>query len=193
MKKRISALLLCVLVLSLCACGTASPQTTQPQDTSAETAIDAETTAAPQTAPTDADVETTTEAPTEPETFIAATVSVLFADDSLPPEGKYDTFNTGTEPPQTRIVLSTSATVRDFKVLALTNGDADEQGDMHFDVRELRSFDRLTADRPLVVSTTFYGLIPNNGISYVDETGATRTFAIDMSGEDGSLYLWEFK
>ena len=43
-----------------------------------------------------------------------------------------------------------------------------------------------------MVKTVFYGLIPNNGISYVDETGATRTFAVDMSGEDGSLYLWEF-
>jgi len=63
---------------------------------------------------------------------------------------------------------------------------------MTFDVEELYTLDRLTADRPLVVSTTFYGLIPNNGISYVDETGTTRFFAVDMSGEDGSLYLWEF-
>ncbi len=186
--------LLCLALLSLTACGTASPQTPTAPETIVETTQEAETTALPpQTeAPTETPTEAAAEAPTEPETFVQATVSVRFAESSLPADGQYETF-TAVESPQTRIMLSTNATVRDFKVLALTNGDVDEEGNMHFDVQELYTLDRLTADRPLVVSTTFYGLIPNNGISYMDETGATRTFAVDMSGEDGSLYLWEIK
>lgn len=190
MKKQFALILLCFVLLCLTACGAAEPKTTVP-DTSEDTTAAAETTALPETTAA-AETETETEAPTEPETFVAATVSVRFADGSLPPEGQYDTFDAESGEMQTQIVLSTDAVVRDFKVLALTDGDMGDDGKMHFTVKELKTYDRLTPDRPLVVKTVFYGLIPNNGISYVDETGATRTFAVDMSGEDGSLYLWEF-
>ena len=190
MKKQFVLILLCIALLCLPACGTAAPQTTTDRDTAAQSTALPDTTAA--AAETETETETETEAPTEPETFVAATVSVRFADGSLPPEGQYDTFDAESGEMQTQIVLSTDAVVRDFKVLALTDGDVGDDGKMHFTVKELTSYDRLTPDRPLVVKTVFYGLIPNNGISYVDETGATRTFAVDMSGEDGSLYLWEF-
>ena len=40
--------------------------------------------------------------------------------------------------------------------------------------------------------TTFFGDLPNNGVSYVGEDGATRNFAVNVSGEDGSLMLTEF-
>lgn len=192
MKKRVLTIALCLVMLSLCACGKPASQTTDTAETDASqsTTFAALTTVPQQTEPETA-TEPETEPQTEPETFVAATVSVRFLENNLPPAGQYETC-TAVESPQTRIVLSTNATVRDFKVLALTDGDMDDDGNMHFTTEEIKTFDRLTADRPLVVATTFYGLIPNNGISYVDETGKTRTFAVDMSGEDGSLYLWEF-
>lgn len=191
MIKRIAVILLCFALLSLCACGKAETQTaTSASEPSVEATAAMETTDAPAPIETQAETEAKTEAETEPETFIAATIDVDFAKDSQLVSGQYESFK-ALESPQTKIILSTNATVRDFKVLALTNGDVDEDGNMTFDVEELYTLDRLTADRPLVVSTTFYGLIPNNGISYLDETGVTRTFAVDMSGEDGSLYLWE--
>ena len=34
--------------------------------------------------------------------------------------------------------------------------------------------------------------IPGTGISYVDENGVTRRFAVEISGMDGSLILQEF-
>ena len=191
MKKQFVLILLCMALLCLTACGAPAMQTTTAQDAATEKTALPETTAA-EPGETAAEPETETEAPAEPETFVAATVSVRFADGSLPPEGQYDTFDAESGEMQTQIVLSTDAVVRDFKVLSLTDGDVGDDGKMHFTVKELKSYDRLTPDRPLVVKTVFYGLIPNNGISYVDETGATRTFAVDMSGEDGSLYLWEF-
>ena len=190
MKKRILAVVLCLALLGLCACGAVDTPSTEP-DTSVGTPSTAET-SVETTVTTDSAVSTSeAETPTEPETFIPATIDVDFTQESRLAGMQYETF-TATESPQTKIILSTNATVRDFKVLALSNGDVDDDGNMHFDVQELYTLDRLTADRPLVVSTTFYGLIPNNGISYVDETGATRTFAVDMSGEDGSLDVWEF-
>ena len=186
MKRRIVLFVLCLALLSLCACGKAEPQTTA-AGTSTDTTASADTTdeaAAPETM-----TEAPTEMSTEPETFAAATIRVGFVAD-LPPQGQYDLF-TAVDSPQTKIILSTNATVRDFTVLELSNGEIDNDGEMRFDILELHKLDRLTPDRPLVVATTFYGMIPNNGISYVDETGATRTFAVDMSSEDGSLYLWE--
>lgn len=191
MKKQFVLVLLCMALLCLTACGAPAPQTTTAKDAATEKTALPETTAA-ESSETAAGPETETEAPTEPETFVAATVSVRFADGSLPPEGQYDTFDAESGEMQTQIVLSTDAVVRDFKVLSLSDGDMDDDGKMHFKTKELTSYDRLTPERPLVVKTVFYGLIPNNGISYVDENGATRTFAVDMSGEDGSLYLWEF-
>lgn len=39
---------------------------------------------------------------------------------------------------------------------------------------------------------TFSGDIPNYGISYVDEQGTTRNYALEVSGKDGSILLSEF-
>ena len=33
--------------------------------------------------------------------------------------------------------------------------------------------------------------MPNNGIMYTDEAGNTHYYALDISGEDGELYLWD--
>ena len=91
MKKQFALILLCFALLCLTACGAAEPKTTVP-DTSEDTTAAAETTALPETTAA-AETETETEASTEPEMFVAATVSVRFADGSLPPQGQYDTFH----------------------------------------------------------------------------------------------------
>lgn len=45
---------------------------------------------------------------------------------------------------------------------------------------------------PLVVGMTFFGSIPHYGISYTDENGSSKQFAIEQSGDDGSILLTEF-
>lgn len=103
----------------------------------------------------------------------------------------YDEFIADTTEPQVKVVFSTETDVRDFKVLALTFENADDNGRITFSAKELYALDTLTPKRPLVVGLTFYGTIPNNGISYVDESGKTRSFSLYESGEDGSLLLSE--
>ena len=76
-------------------------------------------------------------------------------------------------------------------MLALILEDADEQGTLTFAAQELYVQDVLAPERPLVVNMTFYGAIPNYGISYVDAGGTERRFAVEVSGEDGSLLLLE--
>ena len=77
--------------------------------------------------------------------------------------------------------------VSDFQVLALEMNEEYE-----FDTQAVCSLGTLTPETPVSVSLSFYGDIPNNGISFVDEDGSLRRYAVDMSGEDGSLYLWAF-
>ena len=80
--------------------------------------------------------------------------------------------------------------VTDFRVLALDM--TDDEDSFGFNTTTVYAKDVLVPDEPLRVSLTFYGDIPNNGISFVDEDGTFRQYAVDMSGEDGSLYLWAF-
>ena len=55
-----------------------------------------------------------------------------------------------------------------------------------------RLVDELSPDRPLLLNMTFYGLLPYYGVSYVDDSGETISYSINMSGKDGSVILTEF-
>lgn len=118
-------------------------------------------------------------------------VRVQFAKDALSGVSEYDVFVAGKSEHQVKVAFSASATVRDFKVLALSAPDF-KDGKMTFKVKELYTQGSLTPKRPLVVTMVFYGDIPNNGISYVDESGATKRFSVSISGNDGSLILAAF-
>ena len=96
---------------------------------------------------------------------------------------------------RTKVVFSTDRAVKDFKFLGLMMEDWDEKNSRPiFAVEELHSQAELTPERPLVVTLVFIGDLPNNGISYVDEGGATRRFALatNESGEGDYLMLVEF-
>ena len=93
--------------------------------------------------------------------------------------------------PQVQIVFTTDRTVRNVRILSLFAG-ADDEGNLQFEQSVLHRQSTLTPDRPLVVATTFYGDLPNNGIAYTDADGAEKQFAVEISGEDGSLGLYAF-
>ena len=82
--------------------------------------------------------------------------------------------------------------VRDVQVLSLDMTGFDDDAGITFDTETVYKLDELNPDAPIRLSLTFYGDIPNNGISFVDEDGATHRYAVDMSGDTGALYLWEF-
>ncbi len=119
-------------------------------------------------------------------------VEVNWAEDLMLDRSDYNEFTAETEDPQVQIAFTANGVVRDFKVLSLSLQDVSEAGVPTFEITELYSQDLLTIWRPLVVDTTFYGDIPNNGISYVDTDGITHYYAVSESGMDGSLLLTEF-
>ena len=49
----------------------------------------------------------------------------------------------------------------------------------------------MTPDTPVAVQLIFPGDLPAYGISYVDAGGDLRRFAIEVSGDDGSVLLEE--
>jgi hypothetical protein len=118
-------------------------------------------------------------------------VAARWAEEALSGYSAYDEFIADTTEPQVMILLSAEGSVRDFKVLKLNFEDIDESGKVMFSAIELYTQDMLAPERPLVVGMTFFGLIPNNGISFIDDSGTTRNYAINISGEDGSLFMEE--
>ena len=93
--------------------------------------------------------------------------------------GPHDTFVASESDPKTGVVFSVNNPIKNFKVLSL-----------HF--KELYTKEVFRPDRQLLVKFTFFGSIPNNGISYTDPNGKTRYYSISQSGMDGSLIFIEF-
>ena len=107
--------------------------------------------------------------------------------------GSHDEFVANTTPPQVGIVFFARRPVRNFKVLALEpKGYNTETKRMVYRITELYAKDVLSPEVPLLVKTVLYGDMPNNGFSYTDFNGQTRYFAVNPSGEDGSLRFIEF-
>lgn len=50
----------------------------------------------------------------------------------------------------------------------------------------------MAPEHPLAVTAVMYGDMPNLAVGYEDQTGAYHFAFVEMSGEDGSLYLNEF-
>lgn len=91
----------------------------------------------------------------------------------------------------TWIVFFCDEDVSDFKVLSLFLEDVSEDGTPIFTKTELYETEKLDSEKPLMVEMTFMGDTPSYGISYVNENGETKTFAVEMSGMDGSILLSE--
>ena len=105
--------------------------------------------------------------------------------------GGHDEFNLNDDEMTVKVVFSTESTVTDFRVLSISMQDYDDSGNFTFVAEELFTLAELTPERPLEAGLQFIGTIPNNGISFVDPDGNTKYYAVDMSGRDGSLFLWE--
>ena len=95
--------------------------------------------------------------------------------------------------PQSEILFTAESDTADFTLLTLTLDEAAlEAGEFAFSAEELYVYGTLTPECPLLVRLTFTGTIPRYGISFTDENGEVRRFALDVSGMDGSLLLTEF-
>ncbi len=93
--------------------------------------------------------------------------------------------------PQARILFTPSAELTHFQLLSVSLAGFDDNGEQ-WEAEPVYTLESLTPESPLLASVTFIGDMPNNGFSYIDAQGERRSWILDMSGEDGSLVIWEF-
>ena len=185
MKKFVIILTVLMLIFAFASCGGNEETTTAvTEETTAEetTAAAEETTAADETTETPEEVTAETK---------NATVTVEQVEDIAGENGTV--FNASSEEYAFYAVFKTDVKITDIKVLGLTFVDADENGVITFDKEVLHTVDEIGPDFNLAVHLTAEGSIPAYGISYVDSDGTTKSFSVNMSGEDGSLYLSAIK
>ena len=116
-------------------------------------------------------------------------VQARWAEDVLDGISDYHEVSVSTAEPLARVLLSCEYAVKDFKVLGI---EASMSSSLSFFTEELYALDELSPDRPLLLNMTFYGLLPYYGVSYVNSSGETISYSINMSGKDGSVILTEF-
>ncbi|MBQ9277797.1 MAG: hypothetical protein IJ224_04095 [Lachnospiraceae bacterium] len=213
MKKKIFCAMLVLSLGLLTACGDDKDSSDNKVFSKPETTAEA-TTEATTEAPTEATIETTTNEPAATEVITediteetdiqdgsteetgvsgngnCVTVSYL-SDYTMSLDG-VDFVTLSETAPIESILFSTEEKVTDFKVISLYMQDVDADGKPVYLYMEVYSKDELTPEHPLCVDVTFYGDMPNWGVSYVDPNGKTRYFAIEISGFDGSLLFTEF-
>ena len=106
--------------------------------------------------------------------------------------GPHDVFDATQGESHAGVVFSVNNPIRNFKVLSLHCKDIDANGKPNLLVKERYTKEVLRPERRLLVKYTFFGSIPNNGFSYTDANGKTRSYAVSQSGMDGSLLFIEF-
>ena len=77
--------------------------------------------------------------------------------------------------------------------LQLSVKNIDNDGNIEFLYEERYSLDTLTTDLPVCAGLVFPGDTPSNGFMYTDNDGNDHLFVLDVSGKDGSLYIWEYE
>ena len=117
-------------------------------------------------------------------------IQAHWAEDVLDGISDYHEVSVSTAESLARVLLSCEYAVKDFKVLGIEASPMSNS--LSFSTEELYALDELTPDRPLLLNMTFYGLLPSYGVSYVDDSGETLYYSINMSGKDGSVILTEF-
>ncbi len=86
-----------------------------------------------------------------------------------------------------QVILTALEPVEDVVLLKLDWEDFDVSWE------EAAPLGSLSAQQSVSITLEFIGDMPNNGIQYTDEAGVIHAFALDISGEDGSLLLWKLE
>ena len=128
------------------------------------------------------------------EMMAAGPVSVDYADEEL--LGRTDTCDLFVEyDGEFRVdaCFTTAETVTDVQFVELVLDEFTEDGAAFHVGETYYRADELTPERPLVIGTVFVGeVVPTRAILYTDAQGVARRYSLNMSGEDGSLFLLPF-
>ena len=91
------------------------------------------------------------------------------------------------------IMFTANNPVSDFKIVSLQYEDFKEDGTPKFLTNDVYDYGDLTPEQSLLVKLSFSGDMPNYGVSYTDSYGTEKHYALQQSGKDGSLVMFEFE
>ena len=91
------------------------------------------------------------------------------------------------------IMFTANNPVSDFKIVSLQYEDVKEDGTPVFLTEDVYTYGELTTEQSLLVKLSFPGDMPNYGVSYTDSSGTEKHYALQQSGKDGSLVMFEFE
>lgn len=200
MKKLTAFIALAVVITSLTACGGNEAPVETEEQTKEETVLSSETQVSksasdmPVTSEVISEMSETTLAEEPPAVSETAEnepqIRVEWADEAVltSDHDEYDIFEPSEE--QAKVVFTSDSPVNELVILELTLTDCSDEGVMTFIAYPAGSPD-ITPGKPLVIGFTFAGDIPGYGFQYEDADGNIRRFAIEISGEDGSLVVRE--
>ena len=118
-------------------------------------------------------------------------VRVQWAEDAGPLTD-YEEYTVSSAEPQVRIVFTADGPVTGFSLLELTMESINDSGEVEFTATPaLPQVSELLPGKPLVAGILFPENIPRYGFQYEDANGNIRRFALELSGEDGSLLIRE--
>lgn len=206
MKKLITFIAIAAAMTVLTACGGEAPSNTDTiEQTKEETVFSEETNitelSASETSVTSEvipETQETTLAEEPPAVSGAAEneplIRVKWADEAVltADHVEYDIFEPSEK--QAQVAFTSETHVNEFVILELTLMDCSDEGVMTFDAYPAASPSQIpdiTPGKPLVIGFTFMGDIPEYGFQYEDADGNIRRFAMEISGEDGSLIIRE--
>lgn len=119
-------------------------------------------------------------------------INIAWQRDSRLDLAQAESFSAPNATPSAKVVLTSDEALPNFKVLGLELANIDESGKVSYNVKTLYTKDRLQAEAPFVLTLTAFEFTPYTGISFEDDLGRVRQFAIGQSGMDGSVMLSEF-
>lgn len=112
-----------------------------------------------------------------------------WAEDALGDYLNYNELSVSSKEPVAQVLFSCDRAVKGFKVLGVQA--IPTESTVLYSTDDLFDCGELTPDCPLLLNMTFFGTLPYFGVSYVDDSGETISYSINMSGMDGSVILGE--
>ncbi|MBQ7534977.1 MAG: hypothetical protein IJT43_05080 [Stomatobaculum sp.] len=120
----------------------------------------------------------------------AALLKVDYAENGLAAYSACDEFTADAGDPAVKAMFTAEKTLKNLKFHKLYMKDVSNEGKVTWLTDEIYRQEEITPERPLVVTLVFYGDTPGYAVSYTAEDGTEQYFGLDMSGMDGSLYLF---
>ena len=117
-------------------------------------------------------------------------IKVEFLDEAEVKPDDFESYAAESQEGAVKLLFTAEEEVKELTICSMMVEDIDEDGEMSYSVSKLKTFSPL--QKSLVAEVCFYGDLPNNAFSVTDKYGNDIYYAVNLSGEDGSVVTYRF-